>query len=136
MQILAIVVHLLAILVLVAMAAKYGLARGVQAYHREIIGEAVVDGNSGLKLVLGATYLAIGAGALAVALAYAVLVFRIAPATGFGEGYAFLLVCVLALPTLVSTYRIEQATKVRTPWRAIAIGFVLAAIAYGLSFAA
>lgn len=135
MQIAETIFHILAIIVLVGMAAKYGLAGGIHSYHKEIIADDAVTGNTGLRLVIGATYQAIGAGALAVAIAYAVLVFRVEPAAGFGKGYAFLIVCALALPTLLSTYRIEQTSKVGTPWRVIAVGILLAAAAYATSFA-
>ena len=132
MQIAETIFHILTVLVLLAMAAKYGLARKIHDYHKAIIADGAVSGNAGLKLVLGACYRAIGAGALAVAIAYAVLVFRVEPAAGFGKGYAFLIACALALPALASTYRVERVSKVRTPWRAIAAGLALAAIAYAL----
>jgi hypothetical protein len=132
MQIADTIFHILTLLVLLAMAARYGLARQIHDYHEAIIADGAVTGNAGLKLVLGACYHGIGAGALAVAIAYAVLVFRIEPATGYGEGYAFLTVCALALPALASTYRVERASKVRTPWRVIAAGLALATIAYAL----
>ncbi|MEQ8479903.1 MAG: hypothetical protein RIC18_04530 [Hoeflea sp.] len=135
MQIAENILHILAIIVLVAMAAKYGLAKGIQSYHKEIIADDAVTGNTGLKLVMGASYQAIGAGALAVAIAYAVLVFRVAPVTGFGKGYAFLITCVLALPALISTYRVEQTSGVKTPWRVVAVGIILAAAAYAISYA-
>ena len=134
MHIVETILHLLAILVLLGMGAKYGLARGMHSYHKAIIGDDAVSGNPGLKLVIGATYQAIGGGAVAVAIAYAVLVFRVEPSTGFGKGYAFLIACMLAVPALVSTYRVEQTSKVKTPWRVIAVGVCLVSAAYITSY--
>ncbi len=132
MQIAETVFHILTLLVLVAMAARYGLARGILDYHTSIMGDGVVTSNAGVRLVIRALYLAVGAGALAVALGYAVLVFRVQPALGFGEGYAFLLAFVLAAPMLATTYRVERISKVKTPWKAILLGLIFAVVAYAL----
>ena len=76
--------------------------------------------------------LALSTAALAIAIAYAVLVFRVGPAAGFGQGYAFLLISVLALPTMAVTFQVERSTGVKTPWRPVGAGFILAALAYAL----
>lgn len=136
MQIVETALHVLAILVLLGMAAKYGLATGIKNYHKEIIADEGATENPGLRLVFNTLYRAIGAGALAAAIAYAVLVFRVEPATGFGKGYAFLITCALALPALISTYHVEQTSKVRTPWRIVALGLVIATTAYAVTYAA
>ncbi|MAM62476.1 hypothetical protein [Maritimibacter sp. UBA3975] len=133
MQIAETIFHILTLLVLVAMAARYGLARGIHGYHKDAMGASADPEAPGVTLVFRALYLAIGFGTLAVALGYAVLVFRVTPDLGYGTGYAFVMASVLAVPMLAVTWRVERMSGVKTPWRVILAGTVLAVIAYALS---
>ncbi|WP_439121687.1 hypothetical protein [Marivita sp.] len=110
-------------------ASKYGLSAAPLAYHTAIIER---DGtvSNGTRRVIEALY-RVWAGSLA---GFAICLLGLiwgAAASGAAWPHGVILVatCVVAIPSIIVPRRVEQETKIKTPWRLVLV--LLSAVILG-----